>query len=71
MSLTPLQKFKLTLLREQIGDLTLEDALNLALSAEQIKRDCGFGDPASNHFAIEQQELFEMAYLLELEGNSK
>jgi len=65
---TPLEKRKLEMLREDFGPLSTEEAFNLALKAEEIKRQCGVGDPAFLHFAIEQQSLENLAVLLEKES---
>jgi hypothetical protein len=70
--MTELERRKLRMLREQYpGFLTADEALRLALEAEQIKRDCGPGDPAWQRFAYEQQAMETMALLLEKEAAAK
>lgn len=54
------------MLREQYpGVFTADEALALALHAENIKRDCGPYDPAWKRFSYEQQAMETMALLLE------
>lgn len=67
--MTKLEQRKLSMLREQYPEiLTADQALTAALSAEEIKRACGTGDPAWPKFAYEQQTLETMALLLEKEN---
>lgn len=70
--MTELERRKLRMLREQYpGFLTADEALALALHAEQIKRDCGPSDPAWQRFAYEQHAMEAMALLLEKEAAAK
>ena len=67
--MTDLERRKLRMLREQYpGFLTANEALELAIYAEQTKRDCGPGDPAWRRFSYEQHAMETMALLLEKEA---
>ena len=63
--MTPFQLFKLARFELQFGKMTSEEALNLALNSEDIKRSLAPFDPAILHFSDEQTHLFNYAELLE------
>lgn len=60
---------KLEFLTKKYGHFTKEEALQLAIEAEQYCRDCGPFDQAYSYFKQEQLALEDYALLLEhLEG---
>lgn len=65
--MTNLERLSLKILTERYGELSTEEALDLAINAEQIKLECGPTDPAFLHFAEEAQTLEIYALLREKE----
>ncbi|QRE00146.1 hypothetical protein [Burkholderia phage BCSR5] len=60
----PLHKWKLDKYKAQFPGLNSEQALQLAIEAEQFKNDCGPMDPAFEYFANQQHVFTQYAELL-------
>lgn len=70
-AMTALESMQLQFLRKEFGEkITAEEALALAINAEQIKVDCGPFDPAFPRFEEEQRLLELLALLIEKEARS-
>lgn len=70
--MTEFERRKLLALRGQYpGFISAEEALELAINAEKMKRDCGPFDPAFEYFSREQQAMETFALLLEKEAAAK
>lgn len=68
--LNKMERYRLGIYQKAYGaSLTSEEALLLAINAEQIKLDCGAFDPAFSKFAVEQRHFEEMALLLEKDND--
>ena len=63
--MTLLETRKLEKYKNHIGLMTSEQALQLALNAEQIAKDCGPFDIAFEHIKRQQLTFEEYALLLE------
>ena len=63
--MTPLEKRKLEAYKQKIGELTIDDALMLAIEAEEHKIACGPFDPAFSYMFNQQRMFEEYALLLE------
>lgn len=70
MSLTQLECRKLDVLKRRfgVGKLCADEALKMALEAEQTCKDIGPRDPAFLFFKNQQQDLENMALLIEKES---
>lgn len=70
MALTQLECMKLDVLTRRFGggQLCADEALLMALEAEQTCKDIGPLDPAFLHFKNQQQDLENMALLIEKEN---
>ncbi|MGL4261907.1 MAG: hypothetical protein ACRCTX_09835 [Afipia sp.] len=62
-----LEKIKLSRLKQRLGEMSSEEALNIALSAEEYKKMCGAFDQATPMFAEQLRTFEEYAFLLEKE----
>jgi hypothetical protein len=69
--MTELERTKLRMLRDRFGILTAEKALEMALRAEQQKLRYKPSDNPYTFFALEQQGLENMAWLLEKEAAAR
>jgi hypothetical protein len=67
MMLTKLEEMKLSMLRKSFGNLSLNEALSLAIGDDDIKRELGPFDQATAHFVHTSNRLLDMACLLEKE----
>lgn len=67
--MTPLQVGKLEFYRQKIGSMTSAEAMQLALEAERIAKECGPHDIAFECFTKEKEVMVNYAELLELEEN--
>lgn len=69
MALTKLEQSNFDTIVKMMGTtlplMTADEALLLAIEAEQTAKDCGPGDPAFLHFAKEARMLENFAYLIE------
>lgn len=63
--MTLLEARKLEMYKSKIGAMTSEQALTLALEAEQIAKECGPFDVAYEQFKRQQITFEEYALLLE------
>ena len=66
--MTKLELWRLDLLKKEYGDLSSKEALEAAIHAEQVKLDCGIGDPEYQRYADTQRSFEWMALLLEKES---
>jgi hypothetical protein len=69
--MTKLEVMKLKHYRDRLGPMTSNEALTIALGAEQTRLDIGAFDPAASHFTQEQIDFLNYAELLEKEENWK
>jgi hypothetical protein len=65
--MTKLQIMKLKFYRDRLGVMTSKEALEIALGAEQTRRDIGSFDPATTYFTQQQVDFLNYAELLERE----
>jgi len=68
--MTPLEQGQIAMLRSSWGDMTAEEALECALRAEQLKRECSKYDPVSGRMALQQRTMELYALLIEKEKNA-
>lgn len=65
--MTPMQKWKLDRYKKNFGEMTIDEAMQLAIEAEEHKIACGPFDQAFGWMANQQHALEEYALLLEKE----
>lgn len=65
-----LEQWKLDKYKTEVGKLTSEEALTLALEAEQFMKDCGPFDPAFAFFSNQYRMMLDYADLLDKEERS-
>lgn len=68
MALNAVEQRKLSKYLEHVGRMTSDEALQLALEAEQIAKDVGPTDYAFAKFKNDEIHFFEYAELLEKEA---
>lgn len=64
--LTALQMWKFAQFKATFGPMSAQEALELAIDAEQYKKTLDYTDPAWNHFSQQMRMLEEYACLIEL-----
>lgn len=70
MKLSTLEQWKLNRLQAKLGKIESSDeALQLAIEAERIKKDCGPWGPHFPYFAQSQIDLEQLATLLEKQSH--
>lgn len=63
----PLQKWKLDRYKKEFGEMTIDEAMQLAIESEEHKIACGPFAPAFGWMATQQRAFEEYALLLEKE----
>lgn len=63
----PMQKWKLNRYKKKFGEMTIDEAIQLAIESEEHKIACGPSDSAFGWMATQQHALEEYALLLEKE----
>lgn len=66
-SLTPLERAKLGKYIASVGRMTVDEALSLAVEAEQFAKDVGVHDMAYAKFSNDSRHFLQYAELLEKE----
>jgi len=65
--MTPKQLSTLESYQRALGTMTSQEALEIAIQAEQFAKDCGVSDIAYPRFAHEAKVFLDYAELLELQ----
>lgn len=67
--MTHAERSHLALLRTRLGNLTCDEALELAINASEILKDLRAWDPTRGYFLRQEVDFLKMAELLEKEAN--
>ena len=63
--MTDINTMKLSLYQKKFGEMTSEEALHIAIEAEQFCKDCGPHDQAYQHFSRQKHDFEKYALILE------